>query len=253
MTRIAALASAALALALSVSLDRAVVVAGTDRTEVVVLLDSPPLSNAPESAAAIAAEQREFRRELEKRVPSARVGWRYRLVANGFSVSVPSAQVPRLATLRGVRDVLPSATYGPQLDRTPGQIGAPVIWGPTLDTQGQGMKIGILDTGVDPSHPFFDPAGYAMPPGFPKGQQRFTSAKVIVARARRIQLFLSQPFFVAEQFTGIPGKYTPRDETIASFRALCDGEYDHLPEQAFLLVGGIEEAVEAAKKMEQAA
>jgi subtilisin family serine protease len=183
MTRIAALASAALALALSVSLDRAVVVAGTDRTEVVVLLDSPPLSNAPESAAAIAAEQWRFRRELEERVPSARVGWRYRLVANGFSVSVPSAQVPRLATLPGVRDVLPSATYSPQLDRTPGQIGAPVIWGPTLDTQGQGMKIGILDTGVDPSHPFFDPAGYTMPPGFPKGQQGFTTAKVIVARA----------------------------------------------------------------------
>jgi F-type H+-transporting ATPase subunit beta len=77
--------------------------------------------------------------------------------------------------------------------------------------------------------------------------------KVIVARARRIQLFLSQPFFVAEQFTGIPGKYVPVDETIASFRALCDGDYDHLPEQAFLLVGGIEEAVEAAKKMEEAA
>ena len=77
--------------------------------------------------------------------------------------------------------------------------------------------------------------------------------KVIVARARRIQLFLSQPFFVAEQFTGIPGKYTPVDETITSFKGLCEGDYDHLPEQAFLLVGGIEEAVEAAKKMEQAA
>ncbi|HET7235260.1 MAG TPA: F0F1 ATP synthase subunit beta [Actinomycetota bacterium] len=77
--------------------------------------------------------------------------------------------------------------------------------------------------------------------------------KVIVARARRIQLFLSQPFFVAEQFTGIAGKYVPIDETIASFRGLCDGEYDHLPEQAFLLVGGIEEAVEAAKRMEEAA
>ncbi|HEU0245672.1 MAG TPA: S8 family serine peptidase [Gaiellaceae bacterium] len=183
MTRAAALASAALALALSVSLDRTVVVAGTDRTEVVVLLDSPPLSSASESAPAIAAEQREFRRELAERMPSARVGWRYRLVANGFSVSVPSAQVPRLATLQGVRDVLPSATYGPQLDRTPGQIGAPVVWGPTLDTQGQGTKIGIIDSGVDASHPFFDPAGYAMPPGFPKGQQRFTTAKVIVARA----------------------------------------------------------------------
>ncbi len=77
--------------------------------------------------------------------------------------------------------------------------------------------------------------------------------KVIVARARRIQRFLSQPFFVAEQFTGIPGKYVPIDETIASFKAICEGEYDHLPEQAFLLVGGIDEVVENAKKMERAA
>jgi F-type H+/Na+-transporting ATPase subunit beta len=77
--------------------------------------------------------------------------------------------------------------------------------------------------------------------------------KVIVARARRIQRFLSQPFFVAEQYTGIPGKYVPVEETIASFKALCDGEYDHLPEQAFLLVGGIEEAVEQAKRFDSAA
>jgi F-type H+-transporting ATPase subunit beta len=77
--------------------------------------------------------------------------------------------------------------------------------------------------------------------------------KVIVTRARKIQKFLSQPFFVAEQFTGIPGKYVPIDETIASFKALCEGEYDHLPEQAFFLVGGIEEAVEQAKQMESAA
>jgi F-type H+-transporting ATPase subunit beta len=77
--------------------------------------------------------------------------------------------------------------------------------------------------------------------------------KVIVSRARKIQRFLSQPFFVAEQFTGLPGKYTPIDETIASFRALTEGEYDHLPEQAFFLVGGIEEAVEQAKRLEAAA
>ncbi|HZP90169.1 MAG TPA: F0F1 ATP synthase subunit beta, partial [Actinomycetota bacterium] len=77
--------------------------------------------------------------------------------------------------------------------------------------------------------------------------------KVIVARARRIQRFLSQPFFVAEQFTGIPGKYVPIDETIASFKALCEGEYDHLPEQAFFLVGGIEEAVEQARRIEREA
>ena len=77
--------------------------------------------------------------------------------------------------------------------------------------------------------------------------------KVIVGRARKIQRFLSQPFFVAEQFTGIHGKYVPIDETIESFRALCEGEYDHLPEQAFFLVGGIEEAVEQAKSIEAAA
>jgi F-type H+-transporting ATPase subunit beta len=73
--------------------------------------------------------------------------------------------------------------------------------------------------------------------------------KVIVARARKIERFLSQPFFVAEQFTGIEGKYTPIDETIASFKALVNGEHDDLPEQAFYMVGGIEEAVEAAKKL----
>jgi F-type H+-transporting ATPase subunit beta len=73
--------------------------------------------------------------------------------------------------------------------------------------------------------------------------------KIIVNRARKIQRFLSQPFFVAEQFTGIPGKYTPVDETISSFKALADGEYDHLPEQAFFLVGGIEEAEAQAKTL----
>jgi F-type H+-transporting ATPase subunit beta len=73
--------------------------------------------------------------------------------------------------------------------------------------------------------------------------------KVIVSRARKIQQFLSQPFFVAEQFTSIPGKYVPIDETIHSFKAVADGEYDHLPEQAFYMVGGIDEAVEQAERM----
>src|SRR5262249_55749397 len=73
--------------------------------------------------------------------------------------------------------------------------------------------------------------------------------KVIVGRARKIQRFLSQPFFVAEQFTGIPGKYVPVDETIASFKAITEGEFDHLPEQAFYMVGGIEEAEAAGKKL----
>jgi F-type H+-transporting ATPase subunit beta len=73
--------------------------------------------------------------------------------------------------------------------------------------------------------------------------------KLIVARARKIQRFLSQPFHVAEIFTGKPGKYVKLKETIASFKAIVAGEYDHLPEAAFYLVGSIEEAVEKAKEL----
>jgi F-type H+-transporting ATPase subunit beta len=74
--------------------------------------------------------------------------------------------------------------------------------------------------------------------------------KIIVARARKIQKFLSQPFHVAEQFTGIPGKYVPLKDTIRSFKMIVNGELDHLPEQAFYLVGPIEDVIEQAKKME---
>ena len=73
--------------------------------------------------------------------------------------------------------------------------------------------------------------------------------KQAVARARKIQRFLSQPFFVAEVFTGSPGKYVSLKETLASFKAILDGEYDHVPEQAFYMVGGIEEVAEKAKEM----
>ena len=73
--------------------------------------------------------------------------------------------------------------------------------------------------------------------------------KLSVARARKIQRFLSQPFHVAEVFTGSPGKYVPLNETIAGFKAIVDGEYDHLPEQAFYMVGGIQEVVEKAKNL----
>ncbi|ABA59515.1 F0F1 ATP synthase subunit beta [Nitrosococcus oceani] len=73
--------------------------------------------------------------------------------------------------------------------------------------------------------------------------------KLTVSRARKIQRFLSQPFFVAEVFTGSPGKYVPLKETIQSFKGIVEGEYDHLPEQAFYMVGTIDEAVEKAKKL----
>ena len=73
--------------------------------------------------------------------------------------------------------------------------------------------------------------------------------KLTVARARKIQRFLSQPFFVAEVFTGSPGKLVDLDDTIKGFDAICKGEYDHLPEAAFYMVGGIEEAIEKAEKL----
>ena len=75
--------------------------------------------------------------------------------------------------------------------------------------------------------------------------------KIVVHRARRIERFLSQPFLVAEVFTGKPGEITPLEETIRSFEEICDGKWDHLPEQAFMYVGVIEQAEEAAKKMEK--
>ena len=73
--------------------------------------------------------------------------------------------------------------------------------------------------------------------------------KLVVARARKIQRFLSQPFFVAEVFTGSPGKLVDLDSTIKGFAAICKGDYDHLPEAAFYMVGTIEEAIEKAEKM----
>ena len=77
--------------------------------------------------------------------------------------------------------------------------------------------------------------------------------KLIVARARRIQRFLSQPMFVAEQFTGQAGIYPSRQETIESFKMLLDGELDHLPEQAFYMIGGADDAIRKARTIQEAA
>ena len=77
--------------------------------------------------------------------------------------------------------------------------------------------------------------------------------KLVVGRARKVERFLSQPFFVAEIFTGAPGKLVALEDTVRSFKALVEGEYDHLPEAAFYMVGGIDEAVAKAKKLAAAA
>jgi subtilisin family serine protease len=183
MTRAVALLALGLAVLLLGDGRQQAAPSGVASAHVVVHLTSLPLARAPGGGARIDAEQRAFRRELARILPQAHVKWRYRLVANGVSVVLPEAQVPTLRKLDGVRDVFSSSGYGVQLDSTPQQIGANALWGPGLSTAGQGVKIGIIDSGVDNSHPFFNPAGYTMPAGFPKGQRRFTNAKVIVARA----------------------------------------------------------------------
>ena len=77
--------------------------------------------------------------------------------------------------------------------------------------------------------------------------------KLVVSRARKIERFLSQPIFVAEQFTGTPGKYVKLEDTIQGFQEIIDGKHDDLPEPAFYMVGTIEEAVEKARQLEQVA
>ena len=161
--------------------------AGGPRTQVIVTFGSPPLAHArggrAEAAARIAGEHDAFEQALARAIPAATIRWRYRLVTNGVSVVLPRRSVPQLRSLPGVRDVVGGVAYAPRLDNSVAQIGAPSLWGDVLQSQGAGMKIGIIDTGFDQSHPFFSPRGYTMPPGFPKGQQAYTSAKVIVARA----------------------------------------------------------------------
>ena len=78
----------------------------------------------------------------------------------------------------------------------------------------------------------------------------FAKDKVIVRRAKKIQKFLTQPLFTAEVFTGNPGRYIPREKTVEDFEQIVQGDYDHLPEQAFYMVGTIEEAIEKAKTLE---
>jgi subtilisin family serine protease len=153
--------------------------------DVVVTLAAPPLAREGASADRLDRQQRAFLAALRRTVPRAEVRWRYRLVANGFALALPRASVATLAALPGVRHVTTAVRYTPSrraLNAGPSRVGAQQIWGPSLETAGQGVKIGIVDTGVDHRHPYFAPAGYAMPPGFPRGDRRYTTAKVIVAR-----------------------------------------------------------------------
>ena len=180
-----------------------------DLVEVVVTLDKPPLARvaparllaAPASIAylqRLASEQREIETRLREEIPGLAVRHRYSVVLDGLAVVVPRGELAKLEGTDGVARVYPSVAYHALRSSSPGFIGAPALWGPNLATAGRGMKIGIIDDGVDRTHPYFNPHGYRMPRGFPKGRRAFTSAKVIVARAfaprRPIWRYAHRPF-----------------------------------------------------------
>jgi subtilisin family serine protease len=177
------------------------------RVEVVVTLPQPPLAQAVHLDRALASTavtrrrrlnlrapasvtylrtlaraQRSLQARVERTAPGAQVRWRYSVVLNGLAVDVPRDELASLSRIPGAR-VWPSLRYHALADQAVQLIGAPTVWGPTLATAGQGVKIGIIDDGVDQAHPYFNPKGFAYPPGFPKGQQTYATPKVIVARA----------------------------------------------------------------------
>ena len=180
--------------------------AAPHRVELVIALDAPSLATAVErsrvltSAAkarrldlrmptaasylrSLTAAQRALEARIVREIPGADVRWRYQVTLNALAVVVPVGSEGRLGRLPGVRRVYPSVRYRARLDRSAPQIGAPNLWSADFSLAGQGMKIGIVDDGVDQTHPFFDPRGFTLPAGFPKGNAAFTTAKVIVARA----------------------------------------------------------------------
>ena len=121
-------------------------------------------------------------RTIQSRLPQAKVGSRYDVVLNGFVLELPARQLPALARISVAHKIYPSLTYTMALNRSPAIIAAPTFWNST-GVRGDGMKIAIVDDGVNHTNPFFRPDGFSYPAGFPKGDQRFTSPKVIVAKS----------------------------------------------------------------------
>jgi subtilisin family serine protease len=162
-------------------------------TEVVVTLDTPPLASFGRSlqsaahagyARRLALQQATVVARVQRALPAARVRWRYHLVLDGFAVALPRSELTSLSRVPGVARVWPNVRYHAlrSMDGV-AQIGANQLWGAGLATAGQGIKIGIIDDGLDASNPYFDPAGFTYPPGFPKGQKALATPKVIVQRA----------------------------------------------------------------------
>ena len=142
----------------------------------------------------LAAGQRTLAARLALSVPAARIHWHYGVALDGVSVVLPASDLARLRAVPGAT-VWPSLTYhslrgstgaaaaAAEVNRAPTLVGATKLWGSDLATAGQGIKIGIIDEGIDQRHPYFHPSGFSYPAGFPKGNTAYTTPKVIVARA----------------------------------------------------------------------
>ena len=140
----------------------------------------------------LAAAQQTLAARLAVAIPAAHVNWHYGVALDGVSVVLPASDLARLHAIPGAT-VWPSVTYhaldtpasttATSADPGPSLIGATALWGSNLATAGEGIKIGLVDDGLDQAHPYFNPAGYSYPAGFPKGNTAYTTPKVIVARA----------------------------------------------------------------------
>lgn len=194
-------------LALTTAGSSATISTPVPETEVIVTLSSPSLSTAFRSGqlsslrarrldlralssrsylARLASSQADLSQRIETAIPRANVRRHFRIVANGLAVTLPSDEVSLLGSLPGVARVYPSYRYRALETVAPDNvkaIGASDLWNADLSSAGQGVKIGIIDDGVDQTHPYFDPTGYSYPSGYPKGNSTYATAKVIVARA----------------------------------------------------------------------
>ncbi len=172
-------------------------------TRVIVRLDAPPLaawssdrslasssrsqhlnvrtSSSKAYLAKLARLQDAAVAQVRTAIPQARFQERFSILLDGITVQLPVRSLPKLLSLSAVNKVYPSLTYMRTMDRGPSVIHATDLEAATGD-KGQGMKIGVVDTGVDSSSPFLNPAGFAYPPGFPRGDTKLTTPKVIVAK-----------------------------------------------------------------------
>jgi subtilisin family serine protease len=221
-------------------------------TEVIVTFPTPSLvalgrsltsARVPIETRSIAAAQAKEASRLMAAIPTARIVYRYRIVADGFALVVPTRDVGMLAGLPGIAKVWPNLTYHSLgvthttvtrrelVNQGPQVIGADKLWGPTLSTAGEGIKIGVIDDGIDARHTYFDPSGFTYPAGYPKGLTKLTTSKVIVQRT-------FAPATPSYQYKSVPFDPSPNGSFHATHVAgIAAG--DHNTQDGTLYLSGI--------------